>query len=150
MFPYRSICSHMFLKIGVLKNFLTFTGKHLCWRLLLIKLQAWKLWTSLKRNSSTGLFRWLLQNFQKQLFLEHLLCLLLSIPKIKPLCDETASYDILKLFAFICVLIFQKKYRIHMFSSWRGTLLIDYLYVFDMRDMALWEQPFKKWLVIAN
>ena len=114
MFPYRSICSHMFLKIGVLTNFLTFTGKHLCWRLLLIKLPAWKLWTLLKRNSSTGPFRWLLQNFQKQLFLEHLLCLLLSIPKINPLCDATASYDILKLFGFICVLIFQRKYRIHI------------------------------------
>ena len=27
---------------GVLKNFVIFTGKHLCWSLFLIKLQAWK------------------------------------------------------------------------------------------------------------
>ena len=30
----------MFLKIGVLRNFAIITGKHLCWSLLLIKLQA--------------------------------------------------------------------------------------------------------------
>ena len=30
--------SQMFFKIGVLKNFVIFTGKHLCWSLLLIKL----------------------------------------------------------------------------------------------------------------
>ena len=32
----------MFLKIGVLKNFVIFTGKHLWWSLFLIKLQAWR------------------------------------------------------------------------------------------------------------
>ena len=30
----------MFFKIVVLKNFANFTGKHLCWSLFLIKLQA--------------------------------------------------------------------------------------------------------------
>ena len=30
----------MFFEIGVLKNFAIFRGKHLCWILLLIKLQA--------------------------------------------------------------------------------------------------------------
>ena len=34
----RNSCSQMFLKIGVLKNFANFTGKHLCWSLFLIKL----------------------------------------------------------------------------------------------------------------
>ena len=32
----------MFFKIGVLKNFAIFTGKHLCWSLFLVKMQAWK------------------------------------------------------------------------------------------------------------
>ena len=32
--------AEMFFKIGVLTNFAIFTGKHLCWSLLLIKLQA--------------------------------------------------------------------------------------------------------------
>ena len=30
----------MFLKIGVLKNFVIFTGNHVCWSLFLITLQA--------------------------------------------------------------------------------------------------------------
>ena len=30
----RSSPSQMFFKIGVLKNFPDFTGKHLCWRML--------------------------------------------------------------------------------------------------------------------
>ena len=34
--------SQMFFKIGVLMNFLIFTGKHLRWSLFLIKLQAFK------------------------------------------------------------------------------------------------------------
>ena len=54
----RSSCSQMFLEIGVLKSFAIFTGKHLCWSLL-INLQ------------------WILQNFYKHLFTEHLHCLLL-------------------------------------------------------------------------
>ena len=39
---YRSSRSQMFFKIGVLKNFAMFTGKHLCWSLFLIKLQAFR------------------------------------------------------------------------------------------------------------
>ena len=37
VFWYRSTCSEMFFKIGVLKNFTNFTGKHLSW-----SLKAWK------------------------------------------------------------------------------------------------------------
>ena len=36
----RSSRSQIFLKIGVLKNYKNFTEKHLCWSLLLAKLQA--------------------------------------------------------------------------------------------------------------
>ena len=36
--PLEVLC-----KRGVLKNFLNFTGKHLCWSLFLIKLQVWEL-----------------------------------------------------------------------------------------------------------
>ena len=38
--PLKSSPSQMFFKIGVLKNFTIFTGKHLCWSLVLIKLQV--------------------------------------------------------------------------------------------------------------
>ena len=37
---YRSCRSQVFFKIGVLKNFASFTGKHLCWSLFLITLQV--------------------------------------------------------------------------------------------------------------
>ena len=35
----------MFFNIGVLKNIPIFTGKHLCWSLFLIKLQAWRIYS---------------------------------------------------------------------------------------------------------
>ena len=54
---------NMFLRIGVLKNFAIFTGKHLCWNLLLIKSQGWRPATLLKRDSNTGVFLWILWNF---------------------------------------------------------------------------------------
>ena len=38
----RSSRSQMFFKIGVTKNFAMFTGKHLCWSLFLIKMQAFR------------------------------------------------------------------------------------------------------------
>ena len=45
-------CSRLqiFFKIGVLKNFTKFSGKHLCWSLFLIKLQAFRRATLLKRD----------------------------------------------------------------------------------------------------
>ena len=49
----------MFFKIGVLKNFAILPGKHLCWSLFLIKLQAWVIWLICKIKSfpvSLGLF----------------------------------------------------------------------------------------------
>ena len=39
----------MFFKIAVLKNFTIYTGKHLCWSLFLIELQASGTATLLKR-----------------------------------------------------------------------------------------------------
>ena len=48
---------------GVLKNFVIFTGKHLCWSLFLIKLQALRPAALLTRDSNTGVFLWILRNF---------------------------------------------------------------------------------------
>ena len=58
----RSSGSQMLLKIGLLKIFAIFIGKHACWCLFCIKLQAWKLATLLKRDSSPVFFLWMLQN----------------------------------------------------------------------------------------
>ena len=46
----------------VLKNFAIFTRKRLCWSLFLVKLQAFRPAILLKRNSSTTVFLWILQN----------------------------------------------------------------------------------------
>ena len=54
----------MFFKVGVLINFVIFTGKHLCC-LFLIKIgQSFRPATLLKRESNTGVFLWMLQNFK--------------------------------------------------------------------------------------
>ena len=50
---YRSSRSQMFLKICVLENFAKLTGKHLCWSLFLMMLQAWGTSTLLKRKKET-------------------------------------------------------------------------------------------------
>ena len=52
----RSSRSQMFFKIGVLKNFALFTGKHLCWSLSLTKMMERRAATLLKRGSNTGVF----------------------------------------------------------------------------------------------
>ena len=49
----------MFLKIGVLKNFAMFTGKHLPWRFFSIGLLACRTATLSKRGSNTGAFLWI-------------------------------------------------------------------------------------------
>ena len=42
MSTFRNSHSQMFFKVGVLKNFANFTGKHLCWSLFLISLQDFR------------------------------------------------------------------------------------------------------------
>ena len=53
---YRSSPSQMFFKKGVLKNFIIFTRKYLCWNLFVIQLQSSSSATILKGNYSTGGF----------------------------------------------------------------------------------------------
>ena len=55
----------MFFKIDVLKNFVIFTRKHMCWSLFLVKMQPT---TLLKRDSNTGVFLWILEIFETSLF----------------------------------------------------------------------------------
>ena len=58
----KSSGSQLFFKIGVLKNLVNFTGKHLCSSLFLVKWQAWGPSTLWKRDSNTGAFTGALQN----------------------------------------------------------------------------------------
>ena len=49
-------------QIGVPKNFTILTGKHLCWSLFFIKIQAFTSATLLKRDYNTGVFLRVLRN----------------------------------------------------------------------------------------
>ena len=49
---FRSCHKRFSVKNTVHKNFVIFTGKHLCWSLFLIKLQAFRHATLLKRESN--------------------------------------------------------------------------------------------------
>ena len=64
----------MFFEIGVLKNFVNFTGKHLCWSLFLIKFL-----TNFIKDTLTQAFSCEIQkNFKNTFSTEHLQQLLLS------------------------------------------------------------------------
>ena len=71
-FTYRSCCPKMFCKKGVLRNFVKFTGKHLCQSLFFDKVAGLRLW-----------HRWFPVNLTKFLrtpfFTEYLRWLLLHI-----------------------------------------------------------------------
>ena len=54
--PAKSNPSQVLFKTGVLQNFVNFIGKHPCWSLFLIKLQAFGLAILLKRHSNTDFF----------------------------------------------------------------------------------------------
>ena len=51
------------VKNGVLKIFANFTGKHLCWSLFWIELQAFRAASLLNRDSNKDVFLWNLRNF---------------------------------------------------------------------------------------
>ena len=73
----RSNRSQMFFKIGVLKNLANFTGKHLCWNLFLIKLQALSPVTLLKGTPAHVFSCEICEMFKNIFFIEHLRWLLL-------------------------------------------------------------------------
>ena len=59
----RSSRSQIFFKIGALRNSANFTGIHQWWSLFVIKLQAFRTATLLKRYSNTSVFLWNFRNF---------------------------------------------------------------------------------------
>ena len=56
----------MFFKIGSIKNFAIFTGKHLCWGLFLIKFQAFRP----ARDSNTGVSCGYCEVYKNSIFIE--------------------------------------------------------------------------------
>ena len=77
--------SQMFFKIRGLKNFVKFTGKHLCWGFLLIRLQASRPAISLTRDSNARCFPVIIAKFLRTAFFkEHFRWLLLENWKVSP------------------------------------------------------------------
>ena len=72
---FRSSCSQVFFKVGILKNFTIFTEKHPCGTLFLIKLQAWRPITLTKRCFPVFIAKFL----RTALFIERLWWLLLYL-----------------------------------------------------------------------
>ena len=75
----KSSRSQKFFKIGSLKNFAIFIGKHLCRSLVLIKLQAIRAATLLKRDSNTCVFWGFCKIFKNSFFIDHFRWLLLTV-----------------------------------------------------------------------
>ena len=68
----RTICPEVFCKKGVLKNLAKIEGKHMCWSLFWIKLQALRPATLLKSDSTIGAFCEFCEIFKKTYFVEYL------------------------------------------------------------------------------
>ena len=60
---YNNQIDEVFYKIGVLKNFAKFPGKHLHWSLCSNKVTGLEPATLLKKDSDTGVFQSILQKF---------------------------------------------------------------------------------------
>ena len=74
-------CMQMFFKTGVSRNVTIFRGKHLCWSLFLIKLQAWDFISTLsqKRLQHKCFPENIAKILQTTFFIEHLQWMLLSV-----------------------------------------------------------------------
>ena len=70
------------IKIGHLKNFANFTEKHLCWSLFLIKLQAFRPVTLLKRKPNQVFSCEICEMFKNTFFTEHIRWLLLKLYEV--------------------------------------------------------------------
>ena len=85
----RSSVSQVFFNIDILKNFVIFTGKHLCWNLFLIKLQTWRPAAILKRDSNISIFALKIAKFLRTaFFIEHFFYTWLLLHN-RPLSDNT-------------------------------------------------------------
>ena len=70
----------MYFRISALKDFAIFTGKHLCWSLFLINMQAWRPATLLKKRVQHRFFPVkFAKNLRTPFFIEHVRWLLLEI-----------------------------------------------------------------------
>ena len=69
---YRNSRSQMFFKIGVLKNFAVFIGKHLCWSLIFNRVADFRPATILKKRLEQMFYCKYCKIFKNTCFEEHL------------------------------------------------------------------------------
>ena len=83
LYTSRSSRLQMFFKIGVLKSFANFTGKHLCWRIFFKKTFRHKVCNFIKKKLQHGCFPVRFTKFLKALFfIEHFWWLLLLLQRL--------------------------------------------------------------------
>ena len=82
MWEYRSSRRRCSVKEGVLKDSANFTEKHLCWSLFLIKLQAFRPVTLLKRKPNQVFSCEICEMFKNTFFTEHIRWLLLKLYEV--------------------------------------------------------------------
>ena len=83
----------MFFKIGVLKNFVNFTGKHLCWNLFLTKLQARRPeGNSVEKRLQHRAFPVKFTKFLRTLFLQNTLVAVSGSKQCKPMKNTMKVY----------------------------------------------------------
>ena len=88
-----------------------FIGKHLCWGLFLIKLQAFRPVTFLKRDSNTGVSCEYCKIFKNSFFMEHLRLLLLVLLPWYSKVSKSAWYLISRLHMLsILIKTYTKRY----------------------------------------
>ena len=112
----------MFFKIEVLKHFTIFTGKDLCWSLFLIKFQAFRRGSLLKKDSSHFIKRRLQHRcfsvkiakfLRTAFFIEHLLSLLLIVLRS----THSIIFSVLLLWSYLCSLIHLMP--VSFFNPWK-------------------------------
>ena len=95
---------------GVLKNFVIFTGKHLCWSLFLKRLQTWKF---IEKRLQHRCFPLHIRKFLTTLILKNI--------------DERLLLIILLVQQFICFLMSLCNYKETLIIRWRKcSLKLDY------------------------
>ena len=114
--------SDVFNKKDVLKSFAIFSGKHLYWSLFLKKLKVFGSATLLNRDSNTGDFLWILQNFWEHLFW-----------RTSKRCSDIKrnQWNVLSIFMFSCTNLYYRYVENNSYgysvSNWSNNWISYYL-----------------------
>ena len=119
----------LFFEISRIKKFAIFTGKHLCSDLFLIKLQAFRPVTILKRNSNTGVSCGYCELFKNSFFSENFGWLLLTVLPQYSEASWGISYLILRLHVLANLIkILRKTQHKYFFTiTWQNSFFLAWI-----------------------